>query len=126
MADIALAAVPIGAKLVLGCLDAYTLFTQAKTLGSGSQSLLWKFKIQHARLQIWANEWGLLAGPTPQPSRDEDEGDNQLVIETLIRISEILKDYKGLKKRYGLSLVSDDPKYRVSVSVIACHLPLCA
>jgi hypothetical protein len=44
------------------------------------------------------------------------QADNDQVLETLLRISDLLTDYKELKRRYGLSLVMDDPNYRPTVS----------
>jgi hypothetical protein len=88
----------------------------AKQLGTTSQMLLWKFRIQHKRLQIWGEEYGLLASDPhhcPQPDRDNEQ--MHLVLETLLRISDILKNYEDLKKRYGLSLVSDESGRRVLV-----------
>lgn len=114
MADLVVGVIPVAAKVLQGCLDTYRLFSEAKELGSESQSLIWKFRIQQTRLQIWGEEWGLLASSTQHAARTEtdDDENNPLVLETLLRISDTLRDYKQLNKRYGLSLVSDDPKYR--------------
>lgn len=114
---VVLAVVPVAAKVLHGCLETYKLFTEAKELGSNSQPLIWKFRIQQTRLQIWGEEWGLLASsshPSARTAQDEDE-ENPLVLETLLRISDILRDYKQLSQRYGLTLVSDDPQYRQPV-----------
>jgi hypothetical protein len=118
MADIALGAIPIGARVLAGCLSGYKLFTEAKDLGKDSQTLLWKFRIQETRLRMWGKEWGLLGF---QPGREADmrgREDDDIVLETLLRISDLLKDYKQLRKRYGLTLVVDDPAFRVAVSSV--------
>jgi len=121
MADIALGGVPLAVKAIQSCLELYKLFTEAREIGNASQSLLWKFRIQQTRLQIWGEEWGLLASTSHQPRTESDDGDNILVIEALLRISNILNNYKQLGERYGLSLVSDDPKYsKITVKTSKC------
>jgi hypothetical protein len=100
MADIALGAVPLVIKIAAECLNGYRLFTEAKELGHSSQKLLWKFKIQEARLRIWAREFTVAAD-------DHDEPDKHMATETLHRISNVFKDYYPLKVKYGLSLVSE-------------------
>ena len=114
MAELVFAVVPVAAKVLQGCLDTYKLFTEAKELSNESQSLIWKFRIQQTRLQIWGEEWGLLASSSHRSTRtaEDDDGENPLVLETLVRISDILGGYKQLSQRYGLTLVSDDPQYR--------------
>jgi len=42
----AVGVVPVAAKVLQSCLDTYRLFSEAKELGSDSQSLIWKFRIQ--------------------------------------------------------------------------------
>jgi Prion-inhibition and propagation len=116
MADITLAAIPLAAGLLFACLDLYHLFTAGKELGTASQSLIWRFRIQETRLKLWGEEWGLLADSSHHPSLQRSREDDHLVLETLLRIAHILKDYEGLKQRYGLCLVSDEPKNRVIVS----------
>jgi hypothetical protein len=115
MADITLAVVPIAATLLKESLDLYDLFTKAKQIGGASQMLLWKFRIQQKRLQIWGDEWGLLASSSHPSTVERNKEDDHLVLETLTRIMSMLKDYKILKNRYGLSLVSDEPSYRALV-----------
>lgn len=109
MADVTLAVIPLGIRAFMGCVEGYKLFTEAKQLGQGSQILLWKFRIQETRFRMWGREWGLLAQFGAQSLEMREPEDHRVVLETLIRISDLLKDYKALKKRYGLSLVSDDP-----------------
>jgi len=108
---------PVATKVLQSYLDTYRLFSEAKELGSDSQSLIWKFRIQQTRLQVWGEEWGLLASSSHQSPRTAGDGDDDspLVLKTLLRISDILRDYKQLNQRYSLSLVSDDPQYRRSV-----------
>ena len=60
---------------------------------------------------------------SPRAAGDGDD-DNPLVLETLLRISDILRDYKQLNQRYGLSLVSDDPQYRRPVGSAPSTRPL--
>jgi hypothetical protein len=118
MAELTLAAIPVAGMILRGCLDMYNLFTEAKELGNESQALIWKFRIQQTRL-FGARNGGLLASSSHHAARTEtDDEDNPLVLETLLRISDILKDYKQLKQRYGLSLVCDDPTYRQLVGDI--------
>lgn len=108
MAD-ALAIVPLCLKLLSECFRGYQIFTQANELGKSSQKLFWKFKIQEARLRIWAKEWGLIEGhhnqPTGQVGRDAD--DYKIVAETLVRVSELFRDQEQLQARYGLKLVTE-------------------
>lgn len=112
-----LAVIQLGATVVSGCLSGYKLFTQAKTLGKDSQALIWKLRIQETRLRMWAKEWGFVDGvPTSPMALARAQADNDQVLETLLRISDLLTDYKELKRRYGLSLVMDDPDYRPAVS----------
>jgi hypothetical protein len=122
MADVALAAAPLSVSILTSCLKGYRLFTEARNL-SGSQSLTWKFKIQHIRLQVWGQEWGLLAR-LPPSDRCDTSHDHQIILESLLRISDILKDYGNLKKRYGLSLVLDEPGSSVDVSLFQLSLHL--
>lgn len=116
MADLALAAIPIASKVLSSCLDLYRVFTETKHMGDASQTLLWKFRIQHVRLQIWGEEWGLLISPSHRSPGSPDHDVDHLVLETLIRISRVLNDYKELKSRYGLSLVSEAANQPVLVS----------
>ncbi|KAH8684314.1 prion-inhibition and propagation-domain-containing protein [Tricladium varicosporioides] len=109
MADIALGTIPLGIHTFMGCVEGYKLFTEAKQLGQGSQTLLWKFRIQETRFQMWGREWGLLSELNNQSLELRELEDHKVVLETLTRVSELLKDYKTLKVRYGLSLVSDNP-----------------
>jgi hypothetical protein len=119
MADITLAAVPLCIQLLSQCLQGYMLFSEAKELGRNSQKLLWKFRIQEARLRIWAREWGLLGDPSHGRAEVRDHHDHRIVSETLLRISELFHDYKRLKSRYGLSLVTDGPPLPSVVSSLA-------
>lgn len=129
MAELPLAVIPVATKALHSCLELYKLFTEASRLGSASQALLWKFRIQHKRLRIWGEEWGLLASTSHRagdaaaaaPDRDRDVDDDSLVLETLVRIESILKDYRLLNERYGLSLASDDPQFRRMVSDNSCR-----
>ncbi|KAF2191976.1 hypothetical protein K469DRAFT_696045 [Zopfia rhizophila CBS 207.26] len=82
---------------------------QLSALGRSSQKLLWKFRIQEARLRIWAREWGLLDDPRHGKAEVRDHHDHKMVSETLLRISELFHDYKRLKSRYGLLMVTDRP-----------------
>jgi hypothetical protein len=117
MADITLATVPLGIRAFTGCIEGYKLFTEAKEIGKGSQVLLWKFRIQETRFRMWGREWGLLVESGGRPSETREPEDHRTVLETLTRISDLLKDYKQLKTRYGLSLVSDDPGTTGQVSI---------
>jgi hypothetical protein len=116
MADITLASIPLGIRAFTGCLEGYKLFTEPKQMGQGSQILLWKFRIQETRFKMWGREWGLLSQSGNQSLEMREIGDQRVVLETLIRISDLLKDYKALKRRYGLSLVSDNPDIVPQVS----------
>jgi hypothetical protein len=109
MADITLATIPLGIRAFTGCVEGYKLFTDAKEIGQGSQILLWKFRIQETRFKMWGREWGLLVESGSQASEIREPEDHRIVLETLTRVSDLLKDYKQLKRRYGLSLVSDNP-----------------
>jgi Prion-inhibition and propagation len=117
MADIALGTIPLGASVLSGCLSGYKLFTEAKDLGKDSQTLLWKFRIQETRLRMWGKEWGLLGFQTSRDVGIRGHEDDEIVLGTLLRISDLLNDYKQLRKRYGLTLVVDDPTFRVAVSL---------
>lgn len=117
MADIALGSIPLVTKAFTACLAGYKLFTQAQQLGQDSQVLLWKFRIQEMRLKLWGREWGLLAdGQLSADMAMRIEEDRKLVLEGLERISEILEDYNKIKSRYGLRLVTDDPRFTMEVS----------
>jgi hypothetical protein len=116
MADLALSTIPLGAKVLSGCLSRYKLFTEAKDLGKDSQTLLWKFRIQETRLRMWGKEWGLLGFQTSQESDIRGRENGEIALETLLRISDLLKDYKQLRDRYGITLVVDDAAFRVAVS----------
>src|SRR5438034_5787306 len=103
MADIALACVPLCMKLFSECLNGYRLFTEAKELGRDSQRLLWKFRIEEARLRIWGRDWGLFDEDSATASAEaRDRDDLRIIPETLFRISNLFKDYKQLENRYGL------------------------
>jgi hypothetical protein len=65
---------------------------------------------------MWGKEWGLLGFQTSRESDIRGREDDVIVLETLLRISDLLKDYKRLRDRYGLTLVVDDPTFRVAVS----------
>jgi hypothetical protein len=125
MADITLATIPLGISAFTSCVEGYKLFTNAKEIGHGSQILLWKFRIQETRLKMWGQEWGLLFEPDKsQPSERKELEDLRIVLETLTRISDLLKDYKQLKRRYGLSLVSDNPGTDPQVSIHEVWIPV--
>jgi Prion-inhibition and propagation len=114
-----LAVAQLAPVVLTGCLQGYKLFTKAKTLGKDSQALLWKFRIQETRLCMWGKEWGFIAGiPTSTATLARAQANEEQVLETLLRISDLLKDYKELKRRYGLSLVMDHQTYRPAVSVV--------
>jgi hypothetical protein len=117
MADVTLAVIPLGIRAFTSCVEGYKLFTEAKQIGQGSQILLWKFRIQETRFRMWGREWGFLVQSGSQSSEMREPEDHRVVVETLIRISDLLKDYKALKRRYGLSLVSDDPGVVSQVSI---------
>jgi len=123
MADITLAVIPLTMKLLDECLNGYKIFTEAKDLGRNSQKMLWKFRIQETRLRVWAREWGILDNQCATGAVEvRDHYDYKVVSETLLRISELFKDYKQLKNRYGLSLVTDGPTTLVGVS--CCHFTI--
>jgi hypothetical protein len=125
MADITLATIPLGISAFNGCVEGYKLFTDAKEIGQGSQILLWKFRIQETRLKMWGREWGLLVeSDSGQPSERKEPEDLKIVLETLTRISDLLKDYKQLKRRYGLSLVSDNPSTDPQVGIHEVLMPV--
>jgi HET-S-like prion-inhibition and propagation protein len=107
MADISLAAIPLTAKVLLECLNGYKIFTEAKNLGRDSQKLLSKFKIQEARLRIWAREWGLLDQTNGREDDVRETCDYDIARETLHRISELFTDYNRLQTRYRLALATD-------------------
>ena len=112
MAD-ALAIVPLCLKLLSECFRGYQIFTQANELGKSSQKLFWKFKIQEARLRIWAKEWGLIDDrDNHKPGQlGLDPDDDKIVVETLVRVSDLFRDHEKLRVRYGLTLASDaDPQ----------------
>ena len=114
-----LAIAQLGSAVLSGCLQGYKLFTKARNLGKDSQALLWKFRIQETRLRMWGKEWGFIEGvPTSTATLARAQANNDQVLETLLRISDLLKDYKALKRRYGLALVMDDHNYRSDVSNI--------
>jgi len=115
MAEVTLAAIPLTIKLLSQCLQGYKIFTQAKGLGNYSQKLLWKFRIQEARLRLWAREWGILEGTVLSRAEMRDDHDHNIVSETLTRIVEVFEDYEKLKSRYGLSLVTDNSSQSVPV-----------
>ncbi|KAM5343885.1 hypothetical protein ACJ41O_012422 [Fusarium nematophilum] len=113
MAELALATIPICMRLIADCLVGYKVFSETKELGRTSQKLFWKFKIQEARLRIWAREWGLLDEQQPgQPCDDtssslRDVQEYKFVSETLVRVREAFQDHKQLQTRYGLDLVTE-------------------
>ena len=102
MAEITLATVPLCLKLIF---HGYQVFSEARELGKSSQKLFWRFKIQEARLRIWAKEWGLIDEhgnhQTGQLGRDID--DDRIVVETLVRVSDLFRDHEQLRVRYGLT-----------------------
>lgn len=105
----AMAAVQLVATIWTGCLGGYKLITKAKNLGRDSQTLLWKFRIQETRLRMWGVEWGLSDRvPVSATALGRAQAQNHQVLETLLRISELLRDYNKLTSRYGLVLVMDD------------------
>jgi len=113
MAELALATVPLCLKLIKLVFDGYQLFSEAKELGRSSQKLFWKFKIQEARLRIWAKEWGLIDdhGNHKAGQLGRDPGDDKIIFETLVRVSDLFRDHEQLRVRYGLTLASDaDPQ----------------
>jgi hypothetical protein len=115
----ALAVAQFGPAVLSGCLQGYKLFTKANNLGKDSQALLWKFRIQETRLRMWGKEWGFIAGvPTSTETVARAQANNDQVLETLLRISDLLKDYTQLKRRYGLTLVMDDQSSRPAVSSV--------
>lgn len=104
-----MAAVQLVATIWTGCLGGYKLITKAKNLGRDSQTLLWKFRIQETRLRMWGVEWGLSDRvPVSATALGRAQAQNHQVLETLLRISELLRDYNKLTSRYGLVLVMDD------------------
>lgn len=115
MAEI-MGTIPLGIRVFTSCVESYKLFTEAKEMGQGSQILLWKFRIQETRFRMWGREWGFLLESGRQPSEAREPEDQKVVLETLTRISDLLKNYKQLKRRYGLSLVSDTPNAAPEVS----------
>ncbi|KAK0616379.1 prion-inhibition and propagation-domain-containing protein [Immersiella caudata] len=106
MAELAIAIVPLCLKLIF---HSYQAFSEASELGKSSQKLFWRFKIQEARLRIWAKEWGLIDDhgnhQAGQLGRDVD--DDKIVVETLVRVSDLFRDHEQLRARYGLTLASD-------------------
>jgi hypothetical protein len=117
-AELALGGVPVAVSLLQTCLRGYEVFTQARQIGEGSQTLLWKFKIQHTRLHMWAKEWGILDESRQRRQTPGDPDDYKIITETLFRISHLIADYKVLQNRYGLSLVTEDPTLAVQVPAI--------
>jgi hypothetical protein len=74
---------------------------------------------------MWGREWGLLVeSDSGQPSERKEPEDLKIVLETLTRISDLLKDYKQLKRRYGLSLVSDNPSTDPQVGIHEVLMPV--
>ena len=107
-AELALATLPLCLKLLSECFRAYQLFTEASELGKSSQKLFWKFKIQEARLRIWAKEWGLDEHDQHGPGRlGRDASDYGIVAESLGRIRELFRDHEQMQARYGLKLVTE-------------------
>lgn len=117
-AELALGGVPLAVSLLQTCLRGYETFTQARQIGEGSQTLLWKFKIQQTRLSMWAKEWALLDGSRQRRQRPGDSDDYKIITETLLRISGLITDYEALKNRCGLCLVTDDPTFAIQVRTI--------
>jgi hypothetical protein len=120
VAGLVLSGTEVGLQLFQGCIKAYKLFTEAKNIGSDSQTLIWKFRIQEHRLEIWGREWGFLG---PVDSRDVPASDRQQddqVMGLLRRISTLLMNYRNLHERYGLSVDSRVANPRVLVRIL-CH-----
>lgn len=65
---------------------------------------------------MWGKDWGLLGFQTSQGSDIRGREDGEIALETPLRIFDLLKDYKQLRDRYGLTLVVDDHTFRVAVS----------
>ena len=121
--ELALGGVPVAIALLQTCFRGYEMFTQARQIGEGSQTLLWKFKIQQTRLHMWAKEWGMLDESRQRRQRPGDPDDYKIITETLFRISNLIADYQVLQNRYGLSLVTEDPIFAIQVPTIPLSRP---
>ncbi|KAK0725096.1 prion-inhibition and propagation-domain-containing protein [Lasiosphaeris hirsuta] len=113
MAELCLAIIPLCTKLLSECLHGYGLFVDAKDLGRTSQKLFWKFKIQEARLRIWAREWGLIGDEQGrQIAQLRDMDDYNIVTETLVRLSQLFQDFEQLQTRYGLAPAAETQNHQ--------------
>ncbi|KAG9507448.1 hypothetical protein J7337_001000 [Fusarium musae] len=98
-----LAVVGVLGQLFDGCVRAYSLFTAAANLGTDSQRLLCKVRIEEMRLVVWGRDWGVAEGrleahlgSTRNPQL------RSLALQILEELHSAVAGFKKLKNRYGL------------------------
>ncbi|KAK6527713.1 hypothetical protein TWF694_004693 [Orbilia ellipsospora] len=115
MADqLVLAIVPIVTQAIQSCFQCYSFYTDTKRFHFDAHTLLWKFRLQEARLKAWAKKWGILvdnyAGNETHDIANNpwDEEDLKFVLETFGRIETLLNDYQKINDKYELMLSTED------------------